>query len=232
MKTIRRALSLLLALGLLLTGLPAAMAQSAQFRDVRADAWYKEAVEYVREQALMNGTAQDRFSPELPVTRAAVVTVLHRMAGAPAAGINRFTDVPQDSWYCEAVNWAASNHILNDYGNRKFMPGLTITREQLAAVFYNYAQYMKLPAAGGFDLARFRDCEAISGWAEAAAEYVCAAGLMNGAGEHFDPAADATRAEAAAVLMRLHRALQERAEQAARFTAPKGDPIQNYPYLD
>lgn len=137
-----------------------------------------------------------------------------------------------DSWYCEAVNWAAANHILNDYGNRKFMPELTITREQLAAVFYNYTQYMKLPAAGGFDLARFHDCEAISDWAEDAAEYVCAAGLMNGTEGRFAPAADATRAEAAAVLMRLHRILQERTEQAVRFTAPKGDPIRNYPYLN
>ena len=169
-----------------------------------ADSWYREAVAYVYESGLMRGTDDHAFTPGGLTTRAQIVTILHRLEGTPAAPGGLFTDVPEGQWYAPAINWAASNAIVDGYGGGRFGPDDHITREQMAAILYRYARYKGCSTSALGDLSVFTDGDKVSDWARGPMVWANGCGLINGKGGGvLDPQGSATRAEAAAILMRF-----------------------------
>ncbi len=178
------------------------------FGDVQNNAWYSEAIAYVYNKGMMNGTEKG-FEPNSATTRAMIVTMLHRLNGTSAAGVAGFADVAGGQWYSEAVAWAAANGVVNGYSDTKFAPNEEITREQLAAILYRYAQFKGLDVSAKGDLSGFADGAAVSGWAQEAMQWAVGAGLLNGnADGTLAPAAGATRAEVAMILMRFEGAVK------------------------
>lgn len=173
------------------------------FSDVRAGDWFYDAVKYVSERGLMTGTADGIFSPNMNTTRGMLVTILYRIEGEPAVGTtSTFTDVPEGRYYANAVDWAAANGIIAGYSEQTFGPEDAITREQLAAVLYRYAEYKGLDVTGRASLGAFSDADELSAWAEEPMAWAVRSGLFSGRGDGIlAPAATATRAEIAQLLM-------------------------------
>ena len=193
-------------LGLLLTAtLFTVPAQAATYSDVPADAWYMEAVSQASELGLMMGTSDLTFSPDLPLSRAMLATTLYRLAGSPtASGSLSFSDTEEESWYGDAVRWAAQYGYMEGYGDGRFAPDEPVTREQFVTVLWRYAG---IPVGtGSLD---FADGAAISGWAGAAVSWARGIGLVEGEPDgSFAPAGETTRAQAAAILTRYLDQLQ------------------------
>ena len=186
------------------------------FHDVDADAWYADAVQYVYEQGLMQGTDAGLFSPEEPVNRGMVVTILYRLAGSPETDASMgFSDVEPDAYYADAVRWASSAGIVTGYSAAAFGPEDTITREQLAAMLYRYvcAQGISVFAEPLVPQA-FTDVSSISDYAAEAMAWAVDTGLMAGMPDgRLAPDGSATRAQTAVILMRLDEYLDTANQQ-------------------
>ena len=175
------------------------------FVDVAPDTWYFDAVRYAYENSLMVGTSPTAFSPNGMTTRAQIVTILWRLVDSPAgeAPVD-FADVDPAAWYGEAVRWAAGQGIVGGYGNGSFGPNDPVTREQLAAILYRFAQHMGYDTEGQADLSGFTDLAQVSTYAREAMAWCVDAGLLSGTSPTtLSPRGQATRAQTAAVLMRL-----------------------------
>ncbi|MDR2089297.1 MAG: S-layer homology domain-containing protein [Clostridiales Family XIII bacterium] len=180
--------------------------QGNLFADVKTSDWFFGDVEYVHANGLMTGTSATAFSPQAKLTRAMLVTILHRLAASPAAGENAaFDDVDGASWYGAAVNWAAEKDVVAGVGDGKFAPNDDVTREQIAVILYRYAQYAGTEPQGNWAVRLdFADVRNISDWATEGAMYCYKDGIIAGKpGNLFDPQGEATRAEAAAMLHRF-----------------------------
>ena len=177
------------------------------FADVSSSDWFYNDVRYVYEKGIMDGTGADRFSPNAPLTRAMIVTILYRMAGSPAmSGASDFKDVDSNKWFAKAVAWAAANGIVNGYGDSLFGPNDPVTREQLAAILYRYAVYGGMTAVTlEENLGSFADTAQLSAYAIQAMNWAVGQGLINGSGSNLVPKAQATRAQVAAI---IHRYLE------------------------
>ena len=174
------------------------------FTDVKENQWYTDAVRYVYEQGMMNGTGENRFSPEETTTRGMIVTMLHRMEDAPAAQPASFPDVQENQWYTAGVAWAAQEGIVTGYDDGNFGPDNAITREQMAAILYRYAQKKGYSTANSDPLTAFTDAGTVSEYAVQAMQWAVGSGLITGKGEGIlDPGGSATRAQVAAILMRF-----------------------------
>ncbi len=171
------------------------------FRDVQADAWYADAVQYVVSEGLMNGTDAATFSPDAPMSRAMLVTVLYRLRGEPAVSQDSgFADVASDAYYADAVSWAVGEGIVTGTSQTTFSPDESVTREQMAVLLYRCAGE---PSTAG-DLSAYADAESISDCATEAMSWCVENGILNGTdGGRLAPADSATRAETAAVLQRF-----------------------------
>ena len=175
-----------------------------KFNDVSANDWFASAVDYVTGKGMMNGTADNTFSPKANTTRGMVVTVLYRLENQPSTSAASFTDVASGAYYANAVAWANANGIVSGYGSGKFGPNDKVTREQLAAILYRYAQYKKYDVSGANSLDGYTDVQSVSSYAVPALQWANAAGVVNGkSGSKLDPKGYATRAEVAAMLMRF-----------------------------
>lgn len=177
-----------------------------KFNDVSANDWFASAVDYVTGKGMMNGTADNTFSPKAHTTRGMVVTVLYRLENQPSTSAASFTDVASGAYYANAVAWANANGIVSGYGSGKFGPNDKVTREQLAAILYRYAQYKKYDVSVGEDtnILSYDDAQSISSYAIPAIQWACGAGVVTGkSGSKLDPKGNATRAEVAAMLMRF-----------------------------
>ena len=175
-----------------------------KFNDVSANAWFASAVDYVTGKGMMNGTADNTFSPKANTTRGMVVTVLYRLENQPSTSAASFTDVASGAYYANAVAWANANGIVSGYGSGKFGPNDKVTREQLAAILYRYAQYKKYDVSGANSLDGYADAQSVSSYAVPALQWANAAGVVTGkSGSKLDPKGNATRAEVAAMLMRF-----------------------------
>lgn len=177
-----------------------------KFNDVSANDWFASAVDYVTGKGMMNGTADNTFSPKTNTTRGMVVTVLYRLENQPSTSAASFTDVASGAYYANAVAWANANGIVSGYGSGKFGPNDKVTREQLAAILYRYAQYKKYDVSVGEDtnILSYNDAQSISSYAIPAIQWACGAGVVTGkSGSKLDPKGNATRAEVAAMLMRF-----------------------------
>ena len=178
------------------TGLP--------FTDVKESDWFYQAVRFAVESGMMNGTGGSSFQPGINLSRSMIATILWRLEGSPDGNPTRFTDVPNGQWYTEAVNWAAANDLVNGYGNSTFGPEDDITREQMAAILYRYAQFKGYDCTVQGDLSRFADGGQTSDWARDAVVWAVDKGLLTGKGGGLlDPKGTATRAEVATILMRF-----------------------------
>ena len=177
------------------------------FADVSGSDWFYNDVRYVYEKGIMDGTGADRFSPNAPLTRAMIVTILYRMDGSPSvSGSSDFTDVAAGKWFAKAVAWAAANGIVNGYGSGLFGPNDPVTREQLAAILYRYAVYGGMTAVTlEENLGSFADTAQLSAYAIQAMNWAVGQGLINGSGSNLVPKAQATRAQVAAI---IHRYLE------------------------
>ena len=173
------------------------------FSDVAATAWYAKAVKYAVDKGMMNGVGGNKFAPDGVTNRGMIVTVLYRLENEPTASAVSFTDVESGAYYANAVAWASANGIVTGYGNGKFGPNDSITREQFAAILYRYAQYKKYDVSVGEDtnILSYNDAQSISSYAIPAIQWACGAGVMNGSNGRLTPKLGATRAQAAQLLM-------------------------------
>ena len=175
------------------------------FGDVKSADWFYNDVKYVYEKGMMAGTAADVFAPNATTTRAMIVTILYRLEGSPAVtGTSAFVDVPAGQWYTDAVNWAAANQIVNGTSATTFAPNDSITREQMAAILYRYAQYKGYDVTKKADLSGYSDNSQVSAYAKDALAWANAAKLINGVtNTTLAPQGNATRAQVSAILHRF-----------------------------
>ena len=176
------------------------------FTDVVAGTWYYGAAAYAYNNGLFAGMTPTTFAPNATMTRAMLVSVLWRLAGAPAPKApNTFVDVPDGAWYTDAVTWAAENGVVSGIGGSRFDPSGFVTREQTAEILYNYAHSKGYDVSARADLTVFPDAGSVSGWAENALSWANAAGLINGTVRDgqtiLDPQGSASRAQVAMILM-------------------------------
>ena len=172
------------------------------FNDVSESEWFYEAVKYVYDKGMMNGISDTSFAPYSNLTRGMIAQVLYNLEGKPAVSGSAYTDVAADQWYNGAVNWAAQKGIVTGYGDGTFGPMDNITREQMAAILYRYAQYKGYDVSAKGDLTAFTDGNTVSDWAKDAMSWAVGTALFNGKGDGIlDPTTTATRAEVAKILM-------------------------------
>lgn len=172
------------------------------FTDVPANHWAQAAIQYVYDNGLMTGISDSEFAPEATTTRAMIVSMLARMENVTSAADAGFADVAADDWYATAVNWAAANGIVNGVSDDTFAPNDPITREQLAAMLMNYAEYKGIDTSARADLDGYTDQP--SAWASEAVQWAVADGLLAGVtDDELQPQGQATRALVAAIMQRF-----------------------------
>ncbi len=191
------------------TGTPAVPSQRPdselprqRFGDVPQNIWFASGVQFATEQGLFTGVSANEFAPYDPMTRAMLVTVLHRLDGADASGTNSFTDVLNGKWYTNAIAWASANGIVEGLSGNRFAPNAPIAREQLAAILFRYAKACGYDVSARAELTAYADAAQVSTWADDAMRWAVAAGLISGrSGAQLAPKGEATRAEVAVILM-------------------------------
>ncbi len=179
------------------------------FLDVAPGAWYYQAVEYVSREGLMAGVGASLFAPDLTTSRAMIVTILYRLEGTPQVDqASPFTDVEDSAWYAKAVTWANAQVIVTGYGGGHFGPEDTITREQMAAILYKYAQYKGQDTSKQADLSVYTDQGQVSAYARNAVSWAVAQGLISGTAPGvLSPGGSTTRAQAAVILTAFSKGL-------------------------
>lgn len=173
------------------------------FEDVSSSAWYHDAVAFAVASKLFNGMTETTFGAEQPMTRAMLVTVLHRLSGTPLFNHTGFDDVPSGAWYSQAVEWASVNQIVDGMGNNLFVPNASITREQLATILYRFISVIQVPDISGSSVSAFEDAATISSWSNDAMKWAVENKIMQGSDNKLNPQANASRAEVATMLYRL-----------------------------
>lgn len=178
------------------------------FGDVKANDWFKGAVDYAVGHGLFNGMGVRKFAPDTVMSRAMLVTVLYRMNGSPSTvGLeNPFKDLKGD-WYRDAVIWAAAKGVVGGVGAGKFDPDGALTREQLATILYRYCTTVGIDNSAAATIDSFPDAGKVQSWAKDAFVWAVDRGIiggyMIGGKAHLDPAGKATRAQVATMLMRF-----------------------------
>lgn len=188
--------------------------ETITFSDVKESDWFYKGVSYVVEKGMMNGVGDDQFAPNAPLTREMLAVVLYNMEKQPeSTGVNPFADVKADMWYTDAIVWANANGIVAGYDDSTFGLGDSITREQLAAILYRYAQMKGYDVTEKSDLTGYADSTAISGYAVEAMQWANANGIVNGMTETtLAPQGTATRAQVATMLMNFCENVATKAE--------------------
>ena len=203
----KRILAMILTLLMVLSILPTVFAENTTpFTDVEPDRWYTDAVNYVYEKGLMNGTSPTTFSPNLTANRAMVVTILYRNDGSPHVEfVPKFNDVEENRWYTDGVMWAVENEITKGTGAATFSPNRDITREELAVFLYRYAVYKGFDVSASADLSVYPDADQVHSWAEKEMQWAVGSEIIHGAGKPAQllPRKTATRAELATMIQRF-----------------------------
>ena len=172
------------------------------FTDTAKGAWYQGAVEYVYRNGIMTGTSATTFEPNTTLSRAMVAQILYNLEGQPAVeGESTFTD-SNTHWAAKAIAWAQKTGVVSGYGNNTFRPNQAVTREELAQMLYNYAEYKQYDLTASGDLIAFPDGNNVQGWAKTAMSWANGNQLINGfEDDTLRPGGDSTRAQAASILM-------------------------------
>ena len=186
------------------------------FSDVRPSDWYHDAVNYVCENGLMNGTSDTAFSPNATTSRGMIVTILYRLAGSPDMPESNwgypYADVDAAAYYSTPVYWARMNELVTGYSDTQFGPDDAITREQLTAILYRYADYLGLNTDTGFIPDKyydFPDYQTVSRYATNAMSWCVNKGIVSGSDGKLNPQGTATSAEVATMLMNAESILTE-----------------------
>lgn len=180
------------------------------FADVTPDAWYYDDVRYVVEKGLFQGLSADTFAPGSTMQRSMMTTVLHRLAGEPAAGYAAvFSDIPDGQWYSRGTIWCAQVGVVSGMGDGTFAPAMDVTRQQIAVMLRNYAVKMGYAANERGDLTGFHDTASVADWAQDAVSWAVGAGLLNGSDGALLPGSNATRAQVAAMLHRFQTWMEQ-----------------------
>lgn len=194
----------------------AGAANVADFSDVRSSDWYHDAVTYVSENELMNGTSGTTFGPNDTTSRSMIVTILYRLAGSPDMPEGNwgypYADVDASAYYSTPVYWARENDLVTGYSDTQFGPNDPITREQMAVILYRYADYLGLDTDTGFMQDKyydFEDYQTVSRYATNAMSWCVNHGVINGSNGKLNPQGTATRAEVAQILMNAESVLNE-----------------------
>ncbi|MGN0962557.1 MAG: S-layer homology domain-containing protein, partial [Clostridia bacterium] len=179
------------------------------FTDLKEDGWYLDSVRYVYFNGMMKGMSETSFEPDTALTRAMYVTMLYRLSGEPAVKVgNVYADVKGDEWYAKAVSWGTENGIVEGYDG-KFSPMDSITREQMAAMMYRYAELNGCDVSASASFDTFSDGNTVSDWAKEEMGWAVASKLIQGHEDGtLEPQGNATRAQAAAVLQRFAEMIQ------------------------
>ena len=178
------------------------------FVDVSNNDWFYNSVKYAYENGLIYGVSNTEFAPDGDVTRAMFVTVLYRTEGEPYAENSSFVDVASDSYYANAVAWAEENKIVSGVSDTEFAPDMSITREQMAAIIYRYAEYKNCDITVN-ETANYVDSDSVSDYARNAVDWLSEQEIMSGNTDGtFAPQANSTRAQTAAVFMRINEKLK------------------------
>ena len=184
------------------------------FSDVRPSDWYSDAVSYVCENGLMNGTSDTVFSPNATTSRGMIVTILYRLAGSPDLSESNwgypYTDVDANAYYSTPVYWARMNDLVTGYSDNQFGPDDAITREQMATILYRYADSLGIDTDTGFIPNKyydFPDYQTVSRYASKAMNWCVNKGIVNGSDDRLNPQGTASRAEVATILMNAESVL-------------------------
>lgn len=173
-----------------------------KFEDVKTSDWFYDAVAYMAQNKFMSGVSQTSFAPDTSTSRAMIVAILHRAAGAPKAmSTHSFKDIPMGAYYEEALSWASENKIVSGYNEDSFAPNDAITREQFALILMNFAKSRDIEIKMGTKQLTFDDADQISTWAKDALTWANTSKIINGDGMHLNPKQNATRAQAAIMIM-------------------------------
>lgn len=203
----KKLLSYILALVILLSvGIPASAATAAQFTDVDPAEWYYEAVDYAAQKGIMNGVSDTTFAPAKNITRGDFVTMLGRSVGVDISRYqgSGFSDVNANTYFAPYIKWASENGIIGGVGQNRFAPYSTITREQVAKIFYEIALLMgKDTSANDALYASYSDTGSVSSWAVPAMKWAVSSGLINGSGNRIVPTGYMTRAQSAQLFKNL-----------------------------
>jgi hypothetical protein len=181
------------------------------FTDVRSSDWFYNDVRYVQENQLFAGTSADTFSPNIPMTRGMIVTVLGRLYGADAGAYapSGFEDVEAGQYYAPYIEWAKRSGIVSGVGDNRFAPDATITRQDLAVIVTNYAKFAGKQFPVTLQYQTFADESGIAGYAKNAVQTLYGGVIISGKGNNlFDPQGPATRAEVASMLHRFIEAVK------------------------
>ncbi len=174
------------------------------FRDVASTDWFANAVAFVAERGMMAGN-NGLFSPNDNLTRSMMAQILYNVEGGAGFGTRTFPDVTSSDWFAGAVSWAASQGLMDGYGNGNFGPNDSITREQLASILYRYAGVKGYSTGASAELGSFVDGASTSSWAAESVRWAVGSGLLTGkSGSRLDPTGTATRAEVAQILMNFY----------------------------
>ena len=174
----------------------------AFFTDVSGSAWYYDAVKFVYDYDLMDGVGGGKFNPDGTLTRAMIAQVLYNLEGAPGSYPTVFDDVAKSAWYADAVNWAAASGIVEGKGNNKFDSNAPVTRQEMAAILYRYAELKGYDVSKADSLGGYKDAAQVASWAKDAMGWAVENYVINGKGaSRLDPTGTATRAEVAQILM-------------------------------
>ena len=192
------------------------------FKDVTESDWYYNTADECYQTGLINGTSATTFSPMQTMTRAMVVTILWRMEGQPTVAFNnKFSDVSSRQWYANSISWAETAGVVHGYGDGTFKPDAAVTREQVAVMLANYAQYKNTYKPGTKKLNTFPDGSQVSTYAQAGMKWALTNGIISGNGEgYLRPKKSATRAEGATMILRMNHWLED--NDPIRVAAKKG----------
>ena len=138
----------------------------AFFTDVSGSAWYYDAVKFVYDYDLMDGVGGGKFNPDGTLTRAMIAQVLYNLEGAPGSYPTVFDDVAKSAWYADAVNWAAASGIVEGKGNNKFDSNAPVTRQEMAAILYRYAELKGYDVSKADSLGGYKDAAQVASWAK------------------------------------------------------------------
>lgn len=183
------------------------------FEDVKDSDWFYDAAQFVAQKGLMRGVSETEFKPEMNTTRGMIVTILYRMENEPEVEPTKFLDVSQTAWYGNAAAWGEKTGIAKGMSDGNFYAMNDVTREQLAAFLFRFAEYRGYDVTARGDLTAFSDGGSVSSWAKDAMSWAVATGLIKGKGAAgLDPTSTATRGEVATILMRFCQTVEGEAE--------------------
>ena len=182
-----------------------------RFTDVPRGTWFFDSVEKIAEIGLFAGTSETKFSPDAEMTRAMLVTVLHRLEGTPKVeNAATFRDVAAGQWYSDAVAWASESGLVKGYNENTFGTDDSITRQDMVTILYRYLQYKGMTPDGAKEIADFTDAGEVSAYALDAVQWSYRTGLVKGTSERtLSPRAKTTRAQVATIILRYIENISE-----------------------